>query len=245
LRANEEQFEVAREIQQRLFPKGPPNLPGFDLAGASYPAEATSGDYFDYLPMLNERWAIIVGDVTGHGVGPAMLMAETRAYLRILTARREDPGEILTRANQVLAEDVGQERFVTLFMARLDPQNRSIVYSSAGHPAAYLLDAQSQVKTILRRTGVPLGVQPDTAYVTSPEMPLASGDILLMTTDGIEEAMAPDNTLFGVDRILEVVRANRNKPAQEIVASLYEAVREFTRNRPQVDDVTTIVLKII
>src|SRR5436309_1624416 len=141
IRESQEQFRVARERQQRLFPKCAPVLEGFDIAGATYPAEATGGDYFDYLPMLNDRLGIIVADVTGHGVGPALLMAETRAYLRVLTGRREDVGEILTRANGVLAEDVGQERFITLFMARLDPRTRSLNYASAGHPTGYVLDA--------------------------------------------------------------------------------------------------------
>src|SRR5204863_10180898 len=138
LRQNQEQFRVAREIQQHLFPKAAPALPGFDIAGASYPAEATGGDYFDYLPMLNEGLGVIAGDVTGHGVGPALLMAETRAYLRVLTGRREDVGEILTRANGVLAEDIGQERFITLFMARLDPRSRTLAYASPSHPTGFL-----------------------------------------------------------------------------------------------------------
>src|SRR5207237_2564243 len=92
LRQNQEQFRVAREIQQRLFPKSAPALPGFDIAGASYPADATGADYFDSFPMLHERVGILMGDGTGHGVGPALLMAETRAYLRVLTGRREDLG---------------------------------------------------------------------------------------------------------------------------------------------------------
>ena len=244
LSENKEQFRVAREIQQRLFPKSAPALPGFDIAGASYPAEATGGDYFDYLPMLNDRLGVVVGDVTGHGVGPALLMAETRAYLRVLAGRREDVGEILTRANSVLSEDVGSERFITLFLARLDPRNRLLSYASAGHPTGYILDAAGEIKTRLPRTGVPLGIRPDTQYASSPEIPLASGDIVLLVTDGIEECMAPDEAFFGVERTLDVVRANRERTAQEIVESLYQAARQFGRNTPQVDDVTVIVMKV-
>src|SRR5436309_783862 len=221
LRQNQEQFRVAREIQQRLFPKGAPALQGFDIAGASYPAEATGGDYFDYLPMLNDRWGFIVADVTGHGVGPALLMAETRAYLRVLAGRREDVGEILTRANSVLAEDVGSERFVTLFLARLDPRERRLVYASAGHSPGYILDKNGSIKAKLPRTGLPLGMQPDTKYSASQEYKLATGDVVLLLTDGIEETLASDNTLFGIERTLEVVRAHQNKPAQQIVEALY------------------------
>lgn len=245
LRENKEQFRVAREIQQRLFPKSAPVLAGYDIAGASYPAEATGGDYFDYLPMLNDRLGIIVGDVTGHGVGPALLMAETRAYLRVLAGRREDVGEILTRANSVLAEDVGNERFITMFLARLDPRTGLLVYASAGHPTGYILDAAGQVKATLPRTGVPLGLRPDTHYVASAEIPLAAHDIVVLVTDGIEESIAPDDTLFGIERVLAVIRANREKTAQHIVETIYQAVRQFSRNSPQIDDVTAIVIKVL
>jgi PAS domain S-box-containing protein len=245
IRESQEQFRVAREIQQRLFPKAAPIVPGYDIAGATYPAEATGGDYFDYLPMLNDRWGIIVADVTGHGVGPALLMAETRAYLRILAGRREDVGEILTRANGVLAEDVGSERFVTLFLARLDPANRAVVYASAGHPAGYIMDAAGNVRQTLPRTGVPLGIHPETAYYPAAEIKLEAGDLLLALTDGIEEAVGPDDSLFGIDRVLDVVRKHRSKPAQEIVQTLYRASREFSQNTPQTDDVTAIVIKVL
>jgi serine phosphatase RsbU (regulator of sigma subunit) len=145
----------------------------------------------------------------------------------------------------VLAEDVGNERFVTLFLARLDPRTRSLVYASAGHPTGYLLDTKGSVKTTLQRSGPPLGVRPDTQYLSSPEIALASGDLVLLVTDGIEESMAPDNTLFGVEHTLEVVRAHREKAAHEIVAAFYQAVRHFSKNTAQADDVTAIVIKVL
>ena len=144
----------------------------------------------------------------------------------------------------MLAEDVGQERFITLFMARLDPRSRSFAYASAGHPTGYVLDAAGAVKRTLPRTGVPLGIQPETRYLSSPEIPLAAGDLCLLLTDGIEESMSPDNSLFGVERILEVVRAHSAKSAREIVEGLYSAVRQFSQNTPQTDDVTAIVIKV-
>jgi PAS domain S-box-containing protein len=243
LRENQEQFRVAREIQQRLFPKSAPACAGFDIDGATFPAEATGGDYFDYLPMLNDRLGMVVGDVTGHGVGPALLMAETRAYLRVLAGRREDPGEILTRANAILAEDVGSERFVTLFFGRLDLKSRAFSYASAGHPAGYVLDVHGAIKHTLRRTGIPLGMKPDTQYASAPEIVLNPGELLLMLTDGIEESSAPDGTLFGLERTLQVVRTHQTRPARQIVRELYEAVRVFAGGSPQLDDITVIVGK--
>jgi sigma-B regulation protein RsbU (phosphoserine phosphatase) len=244
LRENKEQFRVAREIQQRLFPKSAPNLPPFEIGGASYPAEATGGDYFDYLPMLNQRFGIVLGDVTGHGVGPALLMAETRAYLRVLAGRREDVGEILTRANRVLAEDVGTERFITLFLARLDPQARALTYASAGHSAGHVLNACGDIKALLPRTGIPLGMRSETEYTASPAINLDAGDVIVLLTDGIEECLAPDSDLFGNERALEVVRQHREKPAQQIVEQLYQAVRRFSGDAPQTDDVTAVIIKV-
>ena len=245
LRDNAEQFRVAREIQQRLFPKAPPSIPGYDIAGVTHPAEATGGDYFDFLPMLRDRWGIVVGDVTGHGLGPALLMAETRAYLRTLLGAREDVGLVLTRANRLLAEDVGQEYFVTMLLARLDPVSRQMDYASAGHPPGFVLDAAGDIKKQLKRTGVPLGIMPETQYTTDASTRLESGDLVLLITDGIEEAMAPDSSFFGYERALQVVKKNRHKPARDIIDALCHAVREFAGNTPQLDDITGVVIKVL
>lgn len=245
IRDHQEQFRVAREIQQRLFPKHAPQFAGLDIAGASFPAEATGGDYFDYLPMVNGRVGLVVGDVTGHGIGPALLMAETRAYLRVLAGRREDPGEILSRANAVLAGDIGDEHFITLFFARLDPATRALSYASAGHPPAFVLDAAGAVKSKLKRTGIPLGMKEDFEFPSAAEITLSPGDIFLLLTDGLDEATSPDGSTFGTERIFDIARAHRNEPAQSIVTKLYEGVRAFANHAPQVDDITAIVVKVL
>ena len=182
--------------------------------------------------------------MTGHGVGPALLMAETRAYLRVLAGRREDVGEILTRANGVLAEDVGSERFVTLFLARLDPQTKSLSYASAGHPPAHVLQSSGGLKKMLPRTGIPLGMRPDTQYAASATLPLETGDLVVLLTDGIEECLSPAGERFGSERALDVVRQHRSKSAQQIVDELYQAVRQFSGNVAQNDDITAVIVKV-
>jgi sigma-B regulation protein RsbU (phosphoserine phosphatase) len=244
LRQNQEQFRVAREIQQHLFPKSAPNLPGFEIAGASVPADATGGDYFDYPQLLKGCLGLVVGDVTGHGVGPALLMAETRAYLRILARNNPDGGSILTQANQVLAEDVGYERYVTLFFVRLDPEKRTLAYVNAGHIPGYIFDADGKVISALKRSGVPLGMRRETAYQESPEIPLSSGQAVLVLTDGFEETVNREDEVFGPDRVLEIFRENLHKPAQEIIQALHHGVGEFSKGTPQLDDLTAIVLKV-
>jgi len=245
LRENQEQLQVAREIQQRLFPKSAPAIDGFEIAGVTYPAEETGGDYFDYLPMMNGHLGVIVADVTGHGIGPALLMAETRAYLRTLAANREDLGDILTSANHILAEDVGDERYVTLFLGRIEPHARTFTYASAGHPTGYHLAAGGEIKTLLKRTSVPLGINRSAKFASAPPLSLQPGELILLLTDGIEESAGPDESFFGIERALSVVRQNRKKPAREILDALYRAVREFSQEAPQLDDVTAIIIKVL
>lgn len=245
LHENEEQFRVAREIQQRLFPKAAPQLAGIEIAGFSLPADAIGGDYFDYIPLLRGRWGFVVGDVTGHGLGPSLLMAETRACLRVLAQTHEDAGDILSQANRMLSYDVGEERFVTLLLASIDPVARTLNFANAGHPAALLFDRDGVVKATLKRSGPPLGVRSAYAYATSPELPLLPGDLLLLMTDGIEEAMSPAEEFFGTQRACDVVRAHRDQPAAAIVAALAAAVCDFSRTTVQLDDLTAIVVKVL
>jgi PAS domain S-box-containing protein len=240
----EEQFRVAREIQQHLFPKSAPQFDGMDIAGRTFPAEATGGDYFDFLPMIDDCLGLVVGDVTGHGLGPALLMAETRAYLRILAKTNSDAGIILTKANRVLAEDVGYERYVTLFLARLNTKQRALAYVNAGHIPGYIFGATGEVISTLRRTGIPLGLRPETAYHESGEIQLAPGQMLLMLTDGFEEAVGANDEMLGTERVLDLVRKNRERPAEDIVHALHEAIRTFSGTAPQLDDLTAILVKV-
>src|SRR5262249_8210058 len=119
----------------------------------------------------------------------------------------------------------------------------SFAYASAGHPAGYILDPAGTIQATLKRTGIPLGMSPETTYTTAPELSLAPGSLILLLTDGIEETAAPDGTLFGLERILSVVREKRANRAREIVDALYGAVRAFAAGSPQTDDITTIVVK--
>jgi PAS domain S-box-containing protein len=244
---------IARRIQQKLFPASVPQVTGFDISGraygfdiggASYPAEATGGDYFDYIPLLDGGLGIVIGDVSGHGVGPALLMAEARAYLRALARTHARVSEIMTLANEVLAADIEDGRFITLLFARLDPQTRSLVYSSAGHSTCYILDEAGRVKHALPSTSVPLGVTRTCDFRSSTALTLETGDLILLFTDGLVEARSPDDTLFGIERVFGVVRAYRRDAASQIVANLYHAVRAFTQNTPQHDDITAVVVRI-
>lgn len=243
-REREAEMRLARIVQQKLYPARAPELQGFDLAGAAFPADHTCGDYYDFVPFAGGRLGIAVGDVSGHGFGPAMLMAETRAYLRSLSKATSDLDEILRQLNRLLSQDMEDERFVTLIVALLDPRRRSIVYSSAGHIHGYVLDCDGAPRHVLAATGTPLGIFGQAEFPASPEIPLAAGDLLLLLTDGAAEAQDPDGAFFETGRVLRVVAEERHRSAAQIVESLWVAVQEFSRGSPQADDVTVVVCKV-
>ncbi len=246
IQRSREDLAAAREIQQRLFPQSSPVLPGFDIAGRSIPAEAAGGDYFDYLQLPGGAWGLVMADVSGHGVASALLMAEARAYLRLLARDVGDPGLLLTAANRALADDLGHERYITLFLGRLDAATRRLAFSNAGHPAALLLDRSGQIKASLARTGPPLGRKPSEPHRDGMEVTLSPGDLLLMVTDGVDEALNAGATeCFGMERAAAVVRAHADQPAATIVAALCRAVREFSAPESPADDVTVMVLKVL
>lgn len=242
LQDTSKEFLAAQEIQRHLFPDKAPQLAGFDLAGAVWPAKATAGDYYDFIPMLDGCIGVVVGDVSGHGLGPALLMASTRACLRTLVQTDSDVGKILTRANRVLASDADDLYFITLSMARLDPVARTFDYAGSGQ-RGYLLD-KGDALTILDSTSLPLGVAPDMVVSVAPTITLESGSIVAFFTDGVVEAESPNHLRFGVDRTLDIIRGERSKPAQAIVDSLYRAIDKFCHHRPQRDDITIVILKV-
>ncbi|NIM19896.1 MAG: SpoIIE family protein phosphatase [Candidatus Latescibacteria bacterium] len=242
LKANREELDIARKIQQKLFPNAAPTVAGIDIGGASRPAVATGGDYFDYLQMPDGKLVFVVGDASGHGFGPALLMASARAYIHALARSNLDIAEILRITNLLIANDTGAEDFVTLILARFDPETRSFEYASAGHTTCYLLDRENAVKATLESTGLPLGVLEDARFERTSTRILDPGDLIVLLTDGVIEAESSDGASFGVEHALAIVRTNRDKCAAEIVEALHTEVTKHCANVFQ-DDITAIVIK--
>ncbi len=244
------EFGIARRIQQKFFPRMAPRLAGgeggcdLDLGGASYPAEAIGGDYFDYLPLPDGSLGIAIGDVSGHGIGPALLVAIARAYLRACAEAEADVGAILDRVNRLLVPDMEGDRYVTMLLARLDPRTRTLLYASAGHATAYVLNSAGEVKRTLESTGMPLGIVANATFPLGAEAKLDEGDLVVLLTDGIAEARAPDGAPFETERLLDLVRRFRDRPALQIVEELHSSVRACAQHLPQDDDVTATIVKV-
>lgn len=239
--AVEYELEIARRIQQHFLVSRAPTVGGLEIAGACIPASATGGDFFDYIPMANGRLGIVVGDVSGHGVGPALVMARVQAYLRALALTHDDPKDILTLANRLVYQDTEDDCFVTVFFAQFDPRTHMLRYAAAGHEA-YLVGACGE-KTALKSTGLPLAVEADAEDLCSATLPIQPGQIVLLVSDGITEAMSADGEQFGVARAIETVVNHHQHPAKEIVAALYRAASGFRGKAVQQDDMTIVVLK--
>jgi sigma-B regulation protein RsbU (phosphoserine phosphatase) len=238
------EMRYAREVQQRLYPVAAPQLRGFDIAGATFPALETGGDYYDYLPVSDSCLDVVIGDVSGHGLGSALIMAETRAYLRSLSGLAAEPGAALTRINNTLCADLDDNRYVALVLARLDASSMRLAYANAGHVAAYHLDSSGAVRTVLDSCGPPLGMLPDATYACSQTHALRPGDVVVFLTDGITECENEAGAAFGSDAALDVVRAHRDDSAQDIVRHLERATREFGGAVAQQDDVTVVICKV-
>ena len=247
IRAEQRELEIAyaADVQRRLYPAAAPALPGLEIAAGTFPALATCGDYYDYLPLSNGSLGIVIGDVSGHGLGPALIMAETRAYLRFLSASGLEPGEVLTKINAVLYEDLDENRYVALILAHVDSSSRRLRYVNAGHTAAYHLDGAGAVKAVMESCGPPLGVLPGTVFPAIENPPLEDGDVVVFLTDGITESENASGDCLGTDAALDVVRAHRHESAQDIVQRLRQATRDFAHGAPQQDDITVVVCKVV
>jgi phosphoserine phosphatase RsbU/P len=240
--ADRQSIAVARKVQRDLLPADAPRVPGFDIAGAVHPADRVSGDYFDFLTLGQNSIGILVADVCGHGLGAALLMAQTQAYLHALAETLDDPGELLTHANRLFAMS-RSGYFVTLFLGRLDAESGTLVYASAGHQG-YLIDRHGMVKH-LESTSIPLGIDETTVVPSAPPLVLEKGDMIVLPTDGIEEARSPGGELFGRERTLDVVDRSRDKSAAGVVEALYGAAHDFAEGAQQKDDITAVVVKML
>jgi sigma-B regulation protein RsbU (phosphoserine phosphatase) len=242
-------LQVAREIQQSLLPQEIPNLRGFDVAARSVYCDETGGDYFDFFPCEDEhcsRFGIVVGDVTGHGVGAALLMATARALIRGLVTRPENLAERLTQVNRLLSADVRDSgRFMSLFFLMIEEGSRTISWVRAGHDPAILYNPAKDVVEELAGPGMVLGVEEDYCYEQVDKTIETDGAVILIGTDGIWEAHNSEGELFGKDRLHRIIRDNADKSAAAVQGAVLDEVSKFRGKLPQEDDITLVVIKTV
>lgn len=233
------ELQIAKEVQGRLLPRSAPSIPGLDIAGLCVPAREVGGDSFDYLALPNGEWAIAIGDVAGKGVSAALLMASLQASLRGLAADGiADLPELMRRLNRLMYDATPSNRFATFQLCVYNPSTRQIRLCSAGHnPALLMAGGKAQW---IRPRGVALGLVRETSYAQC-ELTLAPGDVLILYTDGVTEAMNPAGEQFGDPRLAAWATSVNGHAAAGKVSGLVKCVTQFAAGAPQHDDITVIV----
>ena len=232
---------AAQKLQDSLYPDECPCIDGFDIASGIQSAGIGCGDYYDFVTLHDGRYAIVVGDVSGHGMKSAIVMAETRACLRTLADAGIAPATFLTSMNRLIHSSAPEGMFVTLLLLIYDPATGTFEYFSAGHPGWIL---RAETTETVDAQNIPLGLLPDTDYSASDQFNLHSGDVLVMPTDGIIESASEDQ-LFGCDRLVETVTNHREQSASVIVNELISEAMQFAASDTPADDMTAIVVKAL
>ncbi|MDP1797490.1 MAG: PP2C family protein-serine/threonine phosphatase [Planctomycetaceae bacterium] len=238
--ATREKLRVARELQVGLLPQHPPEIAGYDIAGISAATDAVGGDWFDYFRLANGDWAIVIGDVSGHELGSALVMAQTRASLRATAVATADPGVLLTRVNEFVTRDVRDRRFVSLFIAAIHPERREIHYAAAGLTAT-IVNPRGMVRE-LPATAPVLGVQVG-SIPCGESFVLELGDCLFLATDGWEESRSPGGELFGPKRLNEATSQVSHRGANDLLVDLRQYLDTYRGGAAAEDDLTAVVVK--
>ncbi|MEA5557631.1 PP2C family protein-serine/threonine phosphatase [Nodularia spumigena] len=240
----EKELDIAHHIQKGLLPAEPPPLAGFEIAGMARPAAHAGGDYYDWQMLADGRCLIAIADVTGHGIGPALVMAVCRAYARATVPTIHNAEEFLARVNNLVSYDLTSGRFITMAVALISPEG-TVDILSAGHGPTFLYRAQDQQIRRFNGDGLPLGVMPDEAYTPTTQITLHPGDVIVMLTDGFMERASADQGMFGIERLEQAVRSNATKPAAEMIAAIDAEVSAFGAGTAQGDDMTIVVIRRI
>lgn len=233
-------LELARKIQQALFPKSCPAVAGYEIAGWNCPADETGGDCYDFIPLANGHHALLLADATGHGIGAALVIAQFRSLIRAMLSVTEDLAAVAARVNQILCHDLMGDRFVTAFVGVLDPQQHRLDYVSAGQgPLLLVAPATSESRGA---NALPLAVLDDSVFEVG-RFDLCPGATVVLLTDGFYETSDPGGEQFGEERVTDLVRRHANTPLDQLIGDLHAEVRRFSNDSPQADDLTAILIR--
>jgi sigma-B regulation protein RsbU (phosphoserine phosphatase) len=238
------ELNIARDIQQSFLPETVPALKGMEIAAACIPANEIGGDFYDFIPIDADRTGIVIADVSGKSVSGALFMALSRADLRANVHSCADAAGAVALTNDLIAQDSKSGMFVTLFYGVLDTGARTLTYVNAGHNPPVVLDAKSGTLGTLARTGVALGAMEGTAY-EERMMPLTSGTVIVLYTDGVTEANRNDGELFGEERLNDIVRTSAGLTAGQVLDRIKAETETFCDGAPQADDITLMVVKVL
>jgi sigma-B regulation protein RsbU (phosphoserine phosphatase) len=241
-------LSIAMDVQQRLLPQKPPRPKGLDVAGHSTYCDETGGDYYDFLIMDEsepDNVLVALGDVMGHGVAAALVMAGARAVLRDRAATAGSLAELMGRLNRLLAADLGGTRFMTMYLGIISSSDGILRWVSAGHDPAIIYDPSTNSFEEVEGGDLPLGVADDTEYAEQQYGPLRSGQVVLVGTDGVWEMHNSRGEQFGKSRLRDAIKQSASKSAAEITETILARLAEFRGDSRPTDDVTFVILKAL
>jgi sigma-B regulation protein RsbU (phosphoserine phosphatase) len=245
----QESLRLATEVQQNLLPEKDPSVPGFDISGISLYCDETGGDYYDFLTIREDapgRAGIVVGDVSGHGIQSALLMASARASLRQRVSLPGSLSEIVADVNRQLCLDVRESgAFMTLFYLAVDSTRRSLRWVRAGHDPAIFFDPDTGTFEELSGKGSPLGFDEELVFEEKEKKGMQQGQIVFIGTDGIWETIDAQGRMFGKQRVHDIIRRHHGLSARQMVQTVIAALQAFRQELKAADDITMVVVKIV
>lgn len=236
-----EDMRLAEIIQERLLPNGPPNIPGFDVAGASLAAGHVGGDYFDFIPLRDNRWAIALGDVSGKGVPAALLMANLQATLRSQALQDTSCHQCMANCNRLLFLSTSHDRFATLFYGRLDVRSNILTYCNAGHERPFHLTRDGDIKR-LTSGGLAVGILEKFDYEDDIVI-MQPGELIVIFSDGVTDMINADDEAFGEIRLQDLLRENLELGSKDLVDLIIAEVQKHAGDEPAFDDITMVIIK--
>ncbi|HOJ97054.1 MAG TPA: SpoIIE family protein phosphatase [Methanospirillum sp.] len=236
------ELEIAQGIQQSFLPDSVPDIPGMELAVYASPALEVGGDFYDFIPVGDDEWGLVIADVSGKGVPAALFMALSRTLIRVSATWRSDPASAIKEANSLICRDSKASMFVTLFYLVIDNLKRKITYVNAGHNPPLMLTGQDSDITLLRAEGIALGII-DEIDLDSNTVDLKKGDLVTLYTDGVTEAMNKDGEEYGMERFITVLKQNRDRELSQLIEAIIASIKDFTKDAPQSDDITLILIR--
>lgn len=236
-------LSVAREIHRGFIPSKLPDIPGYEVATWCFPNEAVGGDYCDVFQLPDGHVALVIADVTGHGIGPSLIMATVRAALRTVALEHSSPQRLMQLLGRALADDLKGGRFITMLIAALHAEANNVDYVNAGHGPAIHYHHQDDTFTQLDATDVPLGVLDEMECELGQPVAMQPGDLLLSCTDGIVEATDAAGDQFGQQRLQAAIRAHKDLPLQALVQQIASEVEAFMACDHPEDDLTILALR--
>lgn len=237
----ERELALASEIQQRFQPTAPPHVSGYELQGISFPCYEIGGDYYDFIERDDGRLVIALGDVSGKGTAAALLMSSLHAAIHAQSASHNTLSATISAVNRYLADNIPANRFVTLFYAELDPESGALSFLNAGHNPPLIVHSAGTVEQ-LASGGLPLGIKPDADY-REGRTQLQPGDVLVIYSDGVTEAVSPSGEEFGATRLYEVVSRNIEASAAGIRDRIESSLTKFAQGTSAADDITLVIVK--